>query len=54
MAEMACGINPMLDIKTFGEGIRDDNIDAFQQGVDLFVDGFDFFVPEIRAKVFLQ
>jgi molybdopterin/thiamine biosynthesis adenylyltransferase/nitroreductase len=52
MAEMARDINPTLDIKTFGEGVRDGNIDAFLEGVDLFVDGFDFFVPDIRAKVF--
>ncbi len=52
MAEMAAGINPLADIKTFGEGISEANIDAFLEGVDLFVDGFDFFVPDIRAKVF--
>lgn len=52
MAEMARDINPTLNIKAFGDGIRDDNIDAFLDGVDLFVDGFDFFVPEIRARVF--
>lgn len=52
MAEMARDINPELDIKTFDDGIQDANIEAFLKDVDLFVDGFDFFVPEIRAKVF--
>ena len=52
MAEMARDINPELDIKTFGQGIDESNIDAFLQDVDLFIDGFDFFVPEIRSKVF--
>ncbi|WP_340118764.1 ThiF family adenylyltransferase [Pelagibius sp. 7325] len=52
MAQMAEDINPQLDIKAFPEGINDANIDAFLKDVDLFVDGFDFFVPDIRAKVF--
>lgn len=52
MAEMARDINPELDIKTFGDGVQDANIDSFLRDVDLFVDGFDFFVPEIRSKVF--
>src|SRR5262245_15973461 len=52
MAEMARDINPELDIVTFEDGVQDSNIDAFPQDVDLFVDGFDFFVPEIRSKVF--
>jgi molybdopterin/thiamine biosynthesis adenylyltransferase/nitroreductase len=52
MAEMARDINPQLDICSFGEGLTEANIDAFLKGVDLFVDGFDFFVPDIRARVF--
>ncbi|MGF1630354.1 MAG: ThiF family adenylyltransferase [Kiloniellaceae bacterium] len=52
MAEMAKDIDPLLDIKSFPEGIDEANIDAFLKDVDLFVDGFDFFVPDIRAKVF--
>ena len=52
MAEMAKDINPLLDVRSFGEGINETNIDDFLSGVDLFVDGFDFFVPDIRAKVF--
>ena len=52
MAAMARDINPELDIATFDDGVHDGNIDAFLQDVDLFVDGFDFFVPEIRSKVF--
>jgi molybdopterin/thiamine biosynthesis adenylyltransferase/nitroreductase len=52
MAEMARDVNPSLEIRSFPEGINESNIDAFLAGVDLFVDGFDFFVPDIRAKVF--
>ena len=52
MAEQARDINPELALEVFTQGVTDDNIDAFLAGADLFVDGFDFFVPGIRAKVF--
>ena len=34
------------------QDLRPSNIDAFLQGVDLLIDGFDFFVPEIRSRYF--
>lgn len=52
MADMARDINPALEIQSFPEGINEANIDDFLTGADLFVDGFDFFVPNIRAQVF--
>ncbi|MCG5497653.1 ThiF family adenylyltransferase [Ectothiorhodospira variabilis] len=54
LAEMARDINPSLDLTVFGEGIHADNLDAFLKDVDLFVDGLDFFAPEIRARVFAR
>ena len=54
MAEMALSINPELRIERFPQGISADNIDAFLAGVDLFVDGFDFFVLDIRRRVFAR
>lgn len=52
MAEMALGINPDLRIGRFAEGVTPENSSAFLDGVDLFVDGFDFFELEIRRLVF--
>lgn len=52
MADMAKDINPLLALSSFDHGINEGNIDNFLRGVDLFVDGFDFFVPDIRSKVF--
>jgi len=54
MARMTRDINPELRLKIFGgkRGVDDQNIDEFLSGVDLFVDGFDFFVLDIRRKVF--
>ena len=52
MAEQARDINPELELGLFEQGVTDDSIDAFLAGADLFVDGFDFFLPGMRAKVF--
>ncbi len=52
LASQAKNINPEVLIKTFSQGINEANIDEFLEGVDVFVDGFDFFVLDIRRKVF--
>src|SRR2546423_11390145 len=51
---MARQINPELEITTFGEGVRPDNVDTFLAGADLFIDGLDFFVIDIRRLVFAR
>ncbi len=52
MVEMARGVNPDLDIEQFPAGIDADNLDAFLEGVDLYVDSLDFFALDIRRAVF--
>lgn len=52
MAAMARDINPELDVRCFPTGVNDDNLDAFLDGVDLYVDSLDFFALDIRNKVF--
>ena len=52
LTEMASSINPDLDIKTFPEGVTSDTLDEFLAGVDLYVDGLDFFALDIRQAVF--
>jgi molybdopterin/thiamine biosynthesis adenylyltransferase len=54
MAEQVEDINPGVDIRIFEDGVTDQNVDAFLAGVDLFVDGLDFFVLETRRKVFAR
>ena len=54
IADMARRINPELEIRTFGEGLLATNIDAFLEGVDLYIDGLDFFVLDIRRQVFAR
>ena len=52
MVEKARQINPELDIKVFGEGVNAGNLDAFLDGVDLYVDGLDFFAFQARRDTF--
>jgi sulfur-carrier protein adenylyltransferase/sulfurtransferase len=52
LARMAKDINPELDLNTFEQGVTRDNMDAFLDGVDLYVDSLDFFEIDIRRAVF--
>lgn len=52
MIERALRINPELRIQPFPEGLTTGNLDRFLQGVDVYVDGLDFFAFKIRAAVF--
>ncbi len=54
LAEMALDINPELDIERFPMGVEADRIDRFLEGVDLYVDGLDYFALDIRRKVFAR
>jgi tRNA A37 threonylcarbamoyladenosine dehydratase len=40
---IARDINPEANIKSFPDGICEHNVDKFLEGVDLYVDAFDFF-----------
>jgi len=52
LAEMAADINPELDIRCFPQGVAQDNLDDFLSGVDLYVDGLDFFAFDARRDTF--
>ncbi len=52
MAELAQNINPELDIRTFDEGVQPHNLQTFLDGVDLYVDGLDYFAFSIRQQVY--
>ncbi len=52
MTELARGINPQLSIEQYPSGVSTDNLDAFLEGVDLYVDSLDFFALDIRREVF--
>ena len=51
---LALEINPELTLTGFAMGVTPDTIDAFLSGVDLYVDGLDYFALDIRRKVFAR
>lgn len=52
MARMVADINPTADIKMFNAGITPENIDEFLSGVDVLVDGLDFFALDARDMMY--
>ena len=52
MKEQALSVNPYLEIKEFHEGINSSNIDDFLDGVEVVLDGLDFFAFDARRLLF--
>ena len=52
LARMARDINPDMEIGIFPKGVHAENLDDFFRGVDLYVDGLDFFAFKAREDVF--
>lgn len=52
LAEMARDINPECELRIFDDGVHQGNLDAFFEGVDLYVDGLDAFVFDAREMAF--
>ena len=52
MVAEARQINPFLDLSLFPEGVNAANVTSFLDGVDLVVDGIDFFAFEVRRLIF--
>lgn len=52
LARMARDVNPEADLRLFGGGVTPENLDDFLQGVDLYIDGIDFFAMSARRMLF--
>ena len=52
LARMAREVNPELDIRLFPEGVTERNLPDFLNGVDLYIDGLDYFAYGIRQATF--
>lgn len=52
LEEMARDINPSLDIQVFPGGVTPDCLEEFLNGVDVYVDGLDFFAFDARRMTF--
>ncbi len=54
MKQTALSVNPHADIQTFEKGVLENNIDQFLSGVDILIDGIEFFSIEIRRLIFKE
>lgn len=52
LSEMLRDINPDIELRVFPEGVQEHNINSFLDGVNVYVDGLDFFVFEARRATF--
>ncbi|WP_428828154.1 ThiF family adenylyltransferase [Azonexus sp. IMCC34842] len=52
LVEMARDINPEIQLTTFPAGIQAGSLEAFLDGVDVYVDGLDFFAFDARRMTF--
>ncbi len=52
LAQLALDVNPEANLRRFTQGVTPENVDEFLRGVDLYVDGIDFFAIEARRMVF--
>ncbi len=52
LSSMAYDINPEIRLTTFATGVSLDNLDDFLNGIDLYVDGLDFFSFNARRATF--
>jgi molybdopterin/thiamine biosynthesis adenylyltransferase len=51
-AESILAINPDLQIRQFDDGITPENIDTFLSGVDIVIDGIEFFRMKTRRMLY--
>lgn len=52
MSNMVRDINPFANVRLFPQGVTLQNLDDFLEGVDIYVDGIDFFEIDIRRVIF--
>jgi len=52
LAEVARDVNPDVELRVFETGVDAANVEDFLAGVDLYVDGLDFFAMAARRAVF--
>ncbi len=53
-ADMLRAINPQVEVTILTGGITRSNLQSFLAGVDLLVDGIDFFALDIRRQLFAE
>ncbi len=51
MLELAKQVNPEINIDCFGKGINSNNLDEYLDGVDVVVDGIEFFEVDVHRML---
>ncbi len=54
MARRALAVNPELDLDVWTAPLQNDNVDDFLKGVDVVLDGIDFFAFDARRMLFRE
>lgn len=54
MGEMVRSINPEAEVRCFDQGVTEANVSEFLAGVDVYVDGIDFFAVDARRLLFAE
>lgn len=54
LKELILDINPLAEVTTFKDGINANNYDEFLSGVDIYLDGLDFFLINERIDLFFK
>ena len=54
LAAMVRDINPEVDLRILPDGVNSENLPSFFDGIDLYVDGLDFFAFSARKAVFAE
>jgi len=52
MEQAARDINPQVELRTFPDGISEQNVEEFLRGTDLYVDAIDYFAFETRELIY--
>lgn len=52
MRDFALDVNPETDVRVFPDGIGEHNLADYLDGVDLLIDGIDFFVNSLRPALY--
>ncbi len=52
LTRMAQDVNPEAEVRCFAQGVTTANVDEFLDGVDLYVDGLDYFAFDARQMLF--
>ncbi len=52
MRNQALDVNPEMDVRVFPDGINEDNLADYLDGVDLLIDAIDFFANPLRPALY--